>query len=119
MGRPGKIKRPVGLDAALRFTLLQKRPEHRRKIFRAWRLTLLRATLKREPADQEMEAQIQLFREPDFDAANCPFGFWDLLKDFVPVYQKENRRKKAQSAAVIRWSKGKPNSAQRKIKKVS
>ena len=62
-------------------------------------------TLKREPTDQEIEAQIKLFREPNFDATNCPFGFWDSLKEFVPVYQKENRIKKAQSAAVIRWSK--------------
>ena len=105
MARPGKIKHPIGLDVALRFYLPQKRPEHRRKIFRAWRVTILRATLKREPTDQEIEAQIKLFREPDFDAANCPFGFWDLLKEFVPVYQKENRRKKAQYAANIGWSK--------------
>jgi hypothetical protein len=105
MARPGKIKHPIGLDVALRFCLHQKRPEHRRKIFHAWRLAILRANLKREPTDLEIETQLALFREPDFDAANCPFGFWDLLKDFVPVYQKENRRKKAQIAAAKRWSK--------------
>lgn len=113
MARPRKIKHPIGLDVGLRFYLPKKRPEHRRKIFRAWRVTILRATLKQEPTDQEIEAQIKLFREPDFDAANCPFGFWDLLKDFVPVYQKENRIKKAQSAAVIRWSKEKPGKARK------
>jgi hypothetical protein len=105
MGRPGKLKHPIGLDVGLRLTLPKKRPEHRRKIFRAWRRAILRSTLKQEPTDQEIEAQIKLYREPNFDAAQCPLGFWDLLKAFVPVYQKENRIKKAQSAAVIRWSK--------------
>jgi len=105
MGRPAKIKRPIGLDVALRFYLPKKRPEHRRKIFHAWRVVILRANLKREPTDHETEADARLFREPDFDAANCRFGFWDSLKEFVPGYQKENRIKKAQSAAVVRWSK--------------
>jgi hypothetical protein len=105
MARPRKIKHPIGLDVALRFYLPKKRPEHRRKIFRAWRRTCLKANLKREPTEHETEADARLFREPEFDAANCRFGFWDLLKDFVPVYQKENRRKKAQIAAAKRWSK--------------
>jgi hypothetical protein len=90
---------------ALRFYLPKKRPEHRRKFFRAWRLVILRANHKREPTDLEIEADLALFREPNFDAANYQFGFWDSLKDFVPVYQKENRRKKAQIAAAKRWSK--------------
>jgi hypothetical protein len=105
MGRPRKIKRPIGLDVGLRLALPEKRPEQRWKIFCAWRQAILRTTLKREPTDQEIEAQIKLFREPNFDAANCPFGFWDLLKDFVTVFHKENRRKKAQCAAAARWSK--------------
>lgn len=105
MGRPGKIKRPIRLEVALRYTLRKKRPEDRMKIFREWRRTILRAELKREPTDQEIEAQIKLFREPDFDAANTPDGFWDCLHDFVRVFHQENRRKKAQIAAVKRWSK--------------
>ena len=105
MGRPRKIKRPVGLDAALRHILSKKRPEDRMKIFREWRRTILRAELKREPTDQETEAQIKLFREPDFDAADCAFGFWDLLNDYVPIFHAENRRKRARIAADIRWSK--------------
>jgi hypothetical protein len=114
MGRPRKIKHPIGLDVGLRLTLPEKRPEHRRKIFCTWRQAILRATLKREPTDQEIEAEIKVFREPNFNAANCPLGFWDSLKAFVPVYHKENRRKKAQFAAVIRWSKETGKSAQRK-----
>jgi hypothetical protein len=105
MGRPAKIKHPIGLDVALRWTLPKKRAQHRRKIFRAWRVVILRTKLKREPTEQEMEAEFNLFGEPYFDAANCPVGFWDRLKDFVPVYHKENRRKKAQNAAFKRWSK--------------
>jgi len=105
MGRPGKNKHPIGLEVGLRLVLRKKRPEDRMKIFREWRRTILRATLKREPTDQEMETQIKLFREPNFNAANCPFGFWDALSDFVPIFQKENRTKKAKIAAAKRWSK--------------
>jgi len=115
MGRPAKIKRPIGLDTALLKTLPEKRPEHRRKIFRAWRVLSLGANLKREPTEEEIEAQMKLFQGPDFDAANLHPFFWDSLKDFVPVYEKENRRKKAQSAAVIRWSKGEPEPREKKV----
>ena len=75
------------------------------KIFREWRRVNLRATFKREPTDLEVVEEIKLFRLPNFDGANCPFGFWDSLVDFVPLYHKENRRKKAQIAAAKRWSK--------------
>lgn len=115
MGRPGKIEHPVGLEVALRMVLRKKRPEDRMKIFREWRRTVLRATLKREPTDREMEAQIKLFRKPEFDAANCRFGFWDELKDFVPAFHKENRTRKAQLAASKRWSKAKRGSPTKKI----
>ncbi len=104
MGRPGKVKHPIGLEVALRVVLGKKRVEDRMKIFREWRRTVLRARLKREPTDDEVEGEIKLCRLPGFDAANCPFGFWDALKDFVPVFHKENRRKKAQTAAAKRWS---------------
>ena len=105
MGRPAKIKRPVGLDAALLRILRGKRSEDRLKIFRAWRMAILQATFKREPTDEEIQAEFQLFRKPDFDAANLNPFFWDSLKDFVPAYQKENRIKKARIAAAKRWSK--------------
>ena len=85
------------------------------KIFREWRRAILRAVLKREPTDQETETQIKLFRGPDFDAANCPFGFWEMMKDFVPDFHKENRRKKAQIAAEKRWSKEKPEKRAKKM----
>jgi hypothetical protein len=105
MGRPRKIERPVGLDACLRRVLRQKRPEDRMKIFREWRREYLKANLKREPTDQEVEDEIKLFRDPSFDGANCPFGFWDSLADFVPNFHRDNRRKRAQIAAAARWSK--------------
>ena len=105
MGRPGKIKYPVGLEVALRKVLGKKRPEDRMKIFREWRRTVLRARLKREPTDEEVEAEIKICRRPNFDAANCPLGFWDALSDFVPVFHKENRTRKAQAAAIKMWSK--------------
>jgi len=105
MGRPGKIKRPVELEVALRHILLKKRPEDRMKIFREWRRTIMWGELKREPTSEEMEAQIKLFRGPDFDAANLHPFFWDGLKDFVPVFHQENRSKKAKIAAQKRWSK--------------
>lgn len=75
------------------------------KIFREWRREYLKANLKREPTDLEVVEEIKLFRLPNFDGANCPLCFWDSLADFVPLYHKENRRKKAQIAAIKRWSK--------------
>jgi len=105
MGRPGKIKFPIGLDEWLRRILPKKRPEDRMKIFREWRRLNLRAKFNREPTDQEIEEEIKMFRERKFDPSNYVFGFWDSLTDFVPVYHKENRRKRAQFAADKRWSK--------------
>ena len=105
MARPKKIERPIGLEVALRMVLGKKRPEDRMKIFREWRRTILRAKLKREPTEEEVETELKLFREPDFDAANRPFPFWDSLKDFVPVFHQNNRTKKAQHAAITKWSK--------------
>jgi hypothetical protein len=103
MGRLGKIKSPMGLDEWLRRVLREKRPEDRMKIFREWRRVYLRAKLKQEPTEPEVEAEIRLIQEQD--ALTYPFGFADLLSDFVPVYHQENRRKKAQIAAAKRWSK--------------
>ncbi len=103
MGRPKKIKRPIGLDVALRFILKKKRPEDRMKIFREWRRKYLMAKFKREPTEQEVEDEIKLIRE--HDAANFPFGFADSLKDFVPEFHKQNRIKRARTAANGRWSK--------------
>ena len=104
MGRPPKIKSPVGLDAALRVCMRKKRVEHRQEIFRAGR-TVLIARLKREPTGEEIDAELRLYREPNFDAANCTPGFWEYLPEFVPVYEKQKRLKKAQCAASKRLSK--------------
>jgi hypothetical protein len=105
MGRPGKTKFPIGLDEWLRRLLPKKRPEDRMKIFREWRRVNLRAKFKREPTDQEVEEEIKSIRERKFGPSNYVFGFGDSLMDFVPVFHKENRRKKAQTAANKRWSK--------------
>ena len=106
MGRPAKITRPIGLDVSLRRVLrMINRPEDRMKCFREWRRAYLRAKFKREPTDQEVEDEIKLFREPGFDGANCRFGFWDSLADFVPEFHKQNLSKRGQTAANKRWSK--------------
>lgn len=105
MGRPRKLKHPVVLEVALRLALPKKRPEDRMKIFREWRRSYLTATLKREPTDQELEDEIKLFRGLDFNAANLHPFFWEVLKDFVPVFHKENSSKKAHIAAATRWSR--------------
>jgi DNA-directed RNA polymerase specialized sigma subunit len=105
MGRPKKPKFPVELDALLRVALRPKRTEDRMKIFREWRRTELRAELKREPTDQEVAAEIQLIRDRKFHTANQIFHFSESIKDFVPGFEKENRRKKAQIAAKAKWSK--------------
>lgn len=105
MGRPKKLKPPVGLDEALRKFLPNKKLEDRMKIFREWRRVNLRVKSQREPTDQEIVEEIKLFRKPDFDAANLNPIFWNRLKDFVPVYHKENRIIKARNAANKRWSK--------------
>jgi hypothetical protein len=118
MGRPGKTKSPIGLDEWLRRMLPEKRPEDRMKIFREWRRLNLRATLKHEPTDQEVEEEIKLVRERKFGPANYVFGYGDSLRDFVPIFHKENRRKKAQSAAVISWSKENREKRAKKNKKI-
>jgi len=105
MGRLGKIKSNMSLDEWLRRVLREKRPENRMKIFREWRRLYLRTKLKREPAEQEVEDEIKWVRE--HDALSYPFGFADSLREFVSVYHQENRRKRAQSAAVARWAKQK------------
>jgi hypothetical protein len=103
MGRPRKIKSPMGLDDWLRRMLPEKRPEDRMKIFREWRRLNLRTTLKREPSDQEIADEIEIIR--GLDAFNYPFGFGDSLRDFVPEFHKQNRINRAQAAANKRWSK--------------
>jgi hypothetical protein len=105
MGRPKKIKHPVGLADFLRIVLPEKRPELRRKIFREWRRKILAAEFKREPTDQEVDAEIKGFHEGKYSAAFIRFGFADSLKDFVPAFHQENRRKKARLAASARWAK--------------
>ena len=105
MGRPRKIKFPIGLDEWLCRILPKKRPEDRMKIFREWRRVNLRAKFKREPTDQELEEEIKLIREQKFGPGNYTFGYADSLSDFVPEFHKQNRIKRAQNAATERWSK--------------
>jgi hypothetical protein len=105
MGRPKNRKFPVELDALLLIALPMKRLEDRMKIFREWRRTELRAELKREPTDQEVAAEIQLIRDWKFHNPNQMFRLTEALRDFVPEFEKENRRKKAQIAANAKWSK--------------
>ena len=107
MARPEKIKHPVGLDEFLRRLFPKKRPELRQKIFREWRRTILTAEYKRAATDQEVDAELKLFREGKLSAAFYKFGFADSLNDYVPVYLQEIRVKKASNAATARWSEEK------------
>ena len=93
----------MSLEEWLRRLLREKRPEDRMKIFREWRRLYLQEKLKREPAPQEVEDEIKLWRE--HDALKYPFGFADLLADFIPEFHKQNRIKRAKTAANKRWSK--------------
>ena len=105
MGRPRNIQFPIGLEEWLRRVLPKKRPEDRMKIFREWRRNNLTAVLKRPPTDQELVGEIALIRETKFEQGNRIHEWAYCLKDFLPVFHKENRRKKAQTAATKRWSK--------------
>jgi hypothetical protein len=105
MARPRKVKGPLTLEEWLRIILRKKRPEDRMKIFREWCRFILRVRFNREPTDPEIQEEFKLIRERKFEDPNYTWSLGDSLKEFVPVFHKENSRKKAQSAAAIRWSK--------------
>ncbi|HYV28078.1 MAG TPA: hypothetical protein VFA77_11125 [Candidatus Eisenbacteria bacterium] len=95
------------MEEFLRAALKKKRPEDRMKIFREWRRSCLRKILNREPTDQELEDEIKMIRETKFGDPYQAEDWAYLLRDFVPVFHKENRIKKARLAATKRHSKKK------------
>src|SRR5262249_24398885 len=99
MGRPRKITFPVSLEKWLHVCMPRKRLEDRMKIFREWRRFSLRVQFKREPTDQEIEDDIKLIRETKFKEGDRIHDWAFCLKDFLPVFHKENRRIRAQTAA--------------------
>jgi len=106
MARPRKLKFPIGLDDWLRLALRGKRLEDRWKIFKEWRRSYLRITLKREPTESEFELEIKKWKEAEiFDSTQIMVWSDNLRMDFLPKYRKENRIKRAGIAAEKRWSK--------------
>jgi len=104
MARPKKVKYPIGLQEMLRIVLRGKRPEDRMKIFREYQRYGLRAKLRREPTDNEVEEELKKWQSAEIH--DLSLGFIDNLKfDFLPKYRKENRSKRAQTAANSRWAK--------------
>src|SRR5579859_2924206 len=103
MARPRKIKLPVNLETFLRIVLPRKRPEDRMKIFREYAKMNLWTRTGREPSAEEASSDFEEWCKKEFYS-----GFdWlaDNLKEFVPRYSAENRKKRAKIAASRRWSK--------------
>src|ERR1035437_703454 len=101
MPRPRKREYPLKLDEWLRIALRGIRLEDRWNIFRAWRRWYLIFELKRKPTDQEVEADIKKFQQFEFRLSNQEMNWIDNLKyDFLPIYRKENRIKRAQTASL-------------------
>src|ERR1035437_5534826 len=117
MGRPKKRKFPIELDAMLLSILPKERKENRMKILRECLRSELTAPSKPGPTEPELDEKIQLIRERKFDDVNQIFRFSEALKDFVPVFKRENRSKKAQHAADVKWSKENREKRAKKIKK--
>jgi hypothetical protein len=106
MARPRKITLPTTLDVWLRLALQNKRLEDRWKIFREWRRNYLATTLGRAPTDQELEIEIQKWKQFEFYISLQETVWMDNLRvDFLPKFHKENLRKRAQAMASGTWSK--------------
>ncbi len=95
MGRPRKVEYPIRLQEMLRIILRDKRPEDRMKIFREYQRYYLNANLRRQPSEDELEAEIKKWQDTEIYGLNP--GFIDNLKfDFLPKYLKENRSKRGE-----------------------
>jgi len=106
MARPRKIKFPVELDEFLRLVLLKKRPENRLKIYREHLRTDLAQDgntvihrTENEVIALIKEKRIRKFNEQQYECAA------EMLLNFLPRHEAENRKKRAQVAAAKRWSK--------------
>jgi hypothetical protein len=96
MARPKKSKGPYSVEEWLRIILRGIRPEDRWQIFKAWRKWSLAGKLQREPTDQEIDGEILEWRKTQFYLTHAEGHFIDNLKfDFLPIYRKQNRIKKA------------------------
>ena len=107
MVRPRKLKIPFKLNDWLRLALhgKKKRPEDRWKIFREWRRWCLKDTLKRDPTDDELESEIRQWQGYEFYHTNREWGWSDnLTLDFLPIYTKEQKTKRAKAMAAGTWS---------------
>jgi 16S rRNA C967 or C1407 C5-methylase (RsmB/RsmF family) len=105
MARPRKVELPIRLNEWLRRVLRDKRPEDRWKIFKEWRREHLKINLRRDPTDGELESEIKLWQQYEFYLSTRELVWIDTLRyDFLPKYHKENRIKRARTAAIKSWS---------------
>ena len=102
MARPRKVQFPIGLEEFLRVILRDNRPEDRMKIFREFIRYDLRRKIRQEPTDSEVEDQLRRWQNAEIHGFDLPF-IDNLRFDFLPVYRKENRSRRAQTAANKRW----------------
>jgi hypothetical protein len=106
MPRPRKLVYPLKLEEWLRIALRGIRLEDRMNICRAWRRWYLIFLIKRKPTEQEVDEDIKNFQQLEFCLSNQEMKWIDSLRhDFLPLYRRENRIKRAQVAATKRWSK--------------
>jgi hypothetical protein len=106
MARPRKIKFPIELDEFLRLALPKKRFEDRIKIYREHLRTGLASdgnTVIHRSKD-EIIALIQMKRARKFNEEQYKCAA-EMLLNFLPWYERENRKRRAQIAAAKRWGK--------------
>ncbi|HTB82961.1 MAG TPA: hypothetical protein VK742_04840 [Candidatus Sulfotelmatobacter sp.] len=106
MGRPRKIKFPIELDEFLRLALPKRRLEDRLKIYREHLRTdlALDGNTVIHRSDDEIIALIKMKRLRKFseDQYECARR---MLLNFLPQYEANNRKQRAQNAAAKRWGK--------------
>ena len=105
MARPPKTKFPMHLDTWLRLALPKKRPEDRMKILREWRRFSLEKKLNREPTDQELKDEVKQWQEHEFFDSHNSYNLMYSIREFLPIFHKENLSKRAKAMAAGRWTK--------------
>jgi len=73
------------------------------KIFREFAKMNLWVRMGREPTDEESSQDLEKWCKKEFYSGIDWLS--DSLKEFVPKFSAENRKKRAQIAASKRWSK--------------
>lgn len=105
MARPKKSEFPICLERFLLVALPRKRPEDRMKIFREWARGNLWMRLGRQPSEEEFDIEFDGWCKKQFSNLMFVDMLASNLKEFVPRFTAENRKRRAQNAAAKRWSK--------------